>query len=160
MVLLPAKNKAPGDFDAALKWALESIARSDKLEAELNEGLKRYGFSDADRAAVLAYLRDTGIVRDRNTIAAHIKRRSGRKPIGRDKIRAELLARGAPEDLIEECLAAGNPEDESDKARAALRGRFKGPIDRARAGRFLVGRGFAEETIATVLDTVASSECE
>lgn len=143
-----------GGFDAALKWALERLARSDKLEAELDRGLERHGFSEEDRAAVLAYLREGRLVSDRKAVVAHMERRTGRMQRGKAKVRAELIARGAAEDLVDECLGAVLPEVEIDVALRLVRAKLKPPIDRARAGRFLAGRGFGVETIESALATL------
>jgi SOS response regulatory protein OraA/RecX len=77
---------------------------------------------------------------------------TGRRAAGIEKLRAELKSRGAPENIIEECLAEISPTDQREAMRQALSAKYKPTDDRARAGRFLIGRGFAEEDIESALN--------
>ena len=141
-----------GDYNQALTLALKKLKSSDKLESELLAALNCAGFSTETSTSVLSFLKDRKFVNDRRTIENHIERRSGRRSYGKEKIRVELLRRGAPEELVEECLQSSTIQDEVDSALEALHGRFAGSVDRAKAGRFLMGRGFDEELVEQALD--------
>ena len=67
-------------------------------------------------------------------------------------MRAELERRGAPENIIEECLATLSPADQKQGMLDALSAKFKPTDDRARGGRFLLSRGFDENDIEGALD--------
>jgi SOS response regulatory protein OraA/RecX len=97
------------------------------------------------------HLRKKGILNDDNTIQRHIGRNSGKRAVGIEKLRAELERLGAPEETIEANLA-GIAADEPERALNALRSKYKERVDRAKAGRFLFGRGFQEEAIESALD--------
>ena len=140
------------EYNQALALALKKLKASDKLESELCQALETYGFSPQTVTAVLSFLKDRKLVNDRRTIENHIERRAGRRSFGIEKIRAELLQRGAPEEIVEDCLASSAKMDELDGALEALRARFRNGADRAKAGRFLMGRGFAEELVEQALD--------
>jgi regulatory protein len=142
----------PPDFEKALGLALKRLRLSDKLEAELLKALVMGGFSTETATFVLSFLKDRKLISDRRTIENHIEKRSGRRSIGQEKIRAELLERGAPEELVEECLANADVGDEAGRAVQALRAKYAQEVERGKAGRFLASRGFGEELIETALD--------
>jgi SOS response regulatory protein OraA/RecX len=77
---------------------------------------------------------------------------TGKRAAGIEKLRAELERRGAPENIVEECLAELSPDDQKQGMLDALSAKFKPTDDRARAGRFLLSRGFAEDEIESALD--------
>lgn len=73
-------------------------------------------------------------------------------------MRAELYRRGAPEDIIEECLAQLSPAEQRRAMLDALSAKFKPSDDRVRGARFLLGRGFAEDEIEGPLDEFFQTE--
>lgn len=77
---------------------------------------------------------------------------TGRRAAGIEKLRAELLRRGAPEEIIEECLSELSPAVQRQAMLDALSAKFKPADDRARGARFLLSRGFAEDEIEGQLD--------
>jgi len=83
---------------------------------------------------------------------------SGRRAAGVDKLRAELNRRGAPEEIIDECLAQLSPTDQRRAMLDALSAKFKPTDNRVRGARFLLGRGFAEDEIEGALDDFFLSE--
>lgn len=140
----------PNGFDEGLKIALERLRFGDKFEAEVRRDLLSRGVTEEVAQAVIFHLRSRKLVSDRRTLEAHLRKRSGRKAIGRDRLRIELLARGAPEELVDDSLGAG--KDEAALARAVLDGRFGPSIDPGRGARFLAGRGFDADTIRAVIE--------
>jgi SOS response regulatory protein OraA/RecX len=87
-----------------------------------------------------------------------VARWTGKRAAGAEKIRAELQKRGAPDELIEESLGAVTSEASHVSMLDALRAKFKPGDDRARAARFLLSRGFAEDEIESPLDEFFGSE--
>jgi SOS response regulatory protein OraA/RecX len=77
---------------------------------------------------------------------------TGRRAAGIEKLRAELERRGAPENIIEECLAELSPANQKQGMLDALSAKFRPTDDRAKGGRFLISRGFAEDDIESALD--------
>ncbi len=142
-------------FVNALSQALKLLAVRPYFSLELREKLLAAGFSDGDVEEVVNFLRGRKLLNDDNTTQSLIDRRSGKRAVGTEKLRAELEKRGASEDIAEQLLAVAS---ESERALDALRGKFKLGADRAKAGRFLVGRGFAEEAIETALGEFCGDE--
>lgn len=106
---------------------------------------------DADEIeAVLDDLAERGLQSDRRFAEAYVHGRIQRG-FGPLKIRAELERKGLKSALMEDCLAEFD-EDWADLARRELAKRFPGEApaeyrERARRGRFLVGRGFPESLV-------------
>ena len=128
------------------------------LESELESSLTRNGFSTATVKRVLAALRDKRIVDDPKTINNLIARRTGKRTVGIEKMRHELIAKGAPEELVEQGLAAVTMESQSDGMRALLAAKCKREDGRAKGARLLLSRGFDADVIETVLDEFFGSE--
>lgn len=77
---------------------------------------------------------------------------SGRRAIGIEKFRAELIRRGAPEEIVEECLGEIPTANQREVLQRLLEGKFAPTDSRAKAGRFLIGRGFSDEDVETALE--------
>ena len=90
---------------------------------------------EAEAEAALGRLEAMGYLDDRAYARAFVETRARR--YGPRKLRALLLARGVPEEVVEEVL----PEARVEEALAVLR-RYRHREDKARAVRFLEGRGF------------------
>ena len=120
---------------AALKIALEAIRRRDRFESEIRDLLASKGH---DPEPVVEYLRGRGFLNDARVAEAEVDRLR-RKGWGPAKIEAELERRSAD---VSMAVSSAPIED----ARAALAKRFQTPPDRIKAIRFLLSRGFDEET--------------
>jgi SOS response regulatory protein OraA/RecX len=81
-----------------------------------------------------------------------------RRGCGPWKVRHELTGRGLADSVVERAIAAVLEDRQpTDLARSALHRRFRGrPLvtaaDRARAYRFLIGRGHEEDAVSAVLE--------
>lgn len=129
----------------ALKIALEAIRRKDRFELEIERMLEERGF---EPGPVLTYLKARGFVNDAKIAASEVERLARRRGLGKERIRQELVERGAPEHLVEAAL----PDSEESGAIEALQKRFSWRPDRAKAMRFLMSRGFDEETAAAAFE--------
>jgi SOS response regulatory protein OraA/RecX len=127
----------------AARW----LGRAPRTEAELEERLVALGYRRSIAVATVARCRGLGWVGD--AAFAHERARGLRaRGHGSLRIEAELAARGLPEALIAEAVEASREgEPESAWARRAL----GSEVDRARAWRRLLGRGFPEEVVSDVL---------
>ena len=76
------------------------------------------------------------------------------KGSGPELIRAKLVARGAPDTLLDAELSSG---DEQGKALAAVRRKFRslGAGDLPKVGRFLASKGFGEDVIESTLESLS-----
>lgn len=140
------------DYQAALAVALRRLEASDRFESEVRRALSRYRADVVER--VLSYLREKRLLDETRTVRAAVEFNEGRRAIGADRIRATLERRGAPETLVEEAVTQ-TAEGDSERADDLLKSRYSEARreDRAKAGRFLYGRGFSEETIESALDS-------
>lgn len=139
------------EFEKALLKALRMVHASDKLSAEVKQALIRSGVNEETSGRVLALLSERRVLDDQKTILKAVERALGRRGLGKEKIRASLIARGAPEEMVEACLAQHNESDELERMLELLRSRAD-KNTRAKAGRFLASRGFGEESVEDALN--------
>jgi SOS response regulatory protein OraA/RecX len=139
-------------FQLALKRGLERLSRSETLEAELRGSLTRNGFLPETVEKVLAVLRDRRLINDTKTINNLVEQRTGKRAMGIEKMRFDLVAKGAPEDLVEQRLAVVTPESQRKGMLTLLKAKCKPGDARAKGSRLLLSRGFEEDAIGTVLD--------
>jgi regulatory protein len=127
--------------------AARLLARAPRTEAELEARLVQLGYRSETAAATVARCRELGYVDD--GALAHDRARALRsRGRGSLHIEADLAARGASDALVAAAIAESRDgEPEIAWARRALHGER----DRARAWRFLLGRGFPETVVADLL---------
>jgi regulatory protein len=142
----------------ALKKALSALQQRDRFEAEIRILLQKAHFEEHSVEKVVWYLKERRYINDRRTIINEIERRSERRAIGREKLRTELLARGASETELDELLSSGSDERELDAALSLLKSKYKPTDDRRKGGRFLYGRGYSEDTIEQAIDRFFGSD--
>jgi regulatory protein len=134
-----------------LDLAVRYLTRSDKSKAEVARYLTRQGASRAGVAAALRRLEHLGYLNEAAHALRCAERRLSQRPLGRFRMRQELLHRGFPEKLTEETLqkiyAAVDESELAMQALALRSGRHTVP----QMGRFLQARGFSPATIARVL---------
>lgn len=156
-------EEAGRDRDAELRQlrtrALKLLARREHTRTELRQKLAAEDADPADIETLLDELAGRGWLSDTRALEQVVHARRSR--YGSRRIRQDLLARGVPEELIEEAaprIAAGDFET----ARSVWRRKFKEPPananERARQLRFLLGRGFSMETANRVLKTAADPD--
>ena len=101
-----------------------------------------------DRLSGLRYLDDLAYAR------RWVETRLARRPMGRERLKAELSAKGVAEALAEEAIReALHAMDEETLARLALRSyeRTGRPILPGQAAQHLRRRGFEEDTIERII---------
>jgi regulatory protein len=119
---------------------VDALALRDLTEQELDMRLDRAGFDESARADALARAREAGYLDDER-VARERAGRLAERGASDAAIRADLVGRGLPDDLVSEVLAAIAPEAERAAALAAKLG--GGP----RAARALARKGYPEDTI-------------
>lgn len=119
----------------AMAYALRLLARRAYAEAELRAKLLARFPEEAQ--GVVERLKALGYLDDRALAQALV---ASRRKYGPHKLKALLRARGVREEVIQEALAGAPGVEE---AKALLLRHPKG--DKARAVRFLLGRGFPLE---------------
>lgn len=106
---------------------------------------------------MLDHLARRRLVDDRRAADWFVETRTGKRALGPEAIRAELGKRGAPEEVIEDRLAAISPEERFQSMMQLLEGRCKPEDKRAKGGRLLLSRGFSEDEVESALDAFFGS---
>ncbi|MFN4070225.1 MAG: regulatory protein RecX [Thermus caldifontis] len=124
-------------MEKALAYALKLLAQRAMTRARLREKLLGR-FSEGEVERVLARLQELGYLNDRAFAEAFA---ASRRKYGPQKLRHLLRAQGVAEEVVEEVLAAYGEEENLEAALRVLR-RYPRRQDKAKAVRFLQGRGF------------------
>jgi regulatory protein len=90
--------------------ALQKLSRSSYLCAEMRQILEEKEFSAEEITSTLGQLQEMGYLNDREWVESAI-RREIRAQHGPGFIRQKLRFKGAPMDLVEECLPVVYPEE-------------------------------------------------
>lgn len=137
---------------------LRLLTVRDRTERELRQRLARKGFTISEAEAALERVRGLGYLDDARFAAGRAEGLLGRRGLGPRAVRARLAAAGVGREQAQAAVAqAMASRDELALARAALSRKHPGaaasddPKVRARAARFLLGRGFGAGVIARVL---------
>lgn len=141
------------DSPAALKSrALRLLARREHTRVELQRRLASHAASEADVAHLLDELTERGWLSERRVAEQVIHSRRDR--YGSRRIRQELLTKGVAEDVISDSLSQLK-ETDLNAARKVWRRKFgeapRNAAERARQVRFMLGRGFALDTVLAVI---------
>ncbi|MCP9450612.1 MAG: recombination regulator RecX [Nitrospira sp.] len=134
-----------------LQLAVGYLAARDRTGLQVRHLLHRKGVSRTQIEQVVRRLSQLGYLNDRAYAERWIAGRLARRPMGRERIKAELTEKGIDPATIEDLLC--NLPDERALARSALdilhrTGREMTPIQVARRLR---QRGFDEETIRCMI---------
>ena len=135
-------------FDSALGFAHRALAKHERFSFEISELLRKKDIDEETIVKVVDHLQSKNILNDRRCATMAIQRLTSGKPIGREKIKQKLLARGASEELIEELL----PREEAD-LQQLLRKKFPNGAAVDKAARFLYSRGFEEDAIRSAVES-------
>lgn len=138
----------PDQFSLALEKALVRLKTRERFSGEMRAFLASNGFDEAVVDLVLEHLVRKRLLDDSRAAALLVKKKSGKRAVGSERLKAELFGMGVDEAVIEVSVADGGDVDAAIAALSSKR-TWSG---RAQAGRFLSGRGFAEDIIESVLD--------
>lgn len=138
---------------AVRRAAMDLLARREHGRAELARKLRQRGAEAELIDAALERLSEEGLLSDQRFVESFIRSRAsaGYGPL---RIREELSQRGVPRAQAERALA-DSEIDWADNLRELWRRRFASlPQDareRAKQGRFLLYRGFAQDAVSRLL---------
>lgn len=148
------RRTGPSQPDHWLYLAVRYLARWDRTAAQVELFLKDKGASAAQAKQTIGRLSELRYLNDRAYVQRWLESRLARKPMGRERLKAELVAKGVAESLAERGIREVlRGIDEEALARRALRvkqGRG-GRLASARAARLLRQWGFEEETIDRII---------
>ena len=142
--------------DPTEQAALRYLARRDRTDAQMRAYLIRLGVSSARAGRVIKRLVEQGYVDDERYGLRWASERLARRPMGRERLEAEMIGQGLERDTIERTLDQVYGErSERELALALLRRKYdrRGPASRSAVATLLRRYGFTEETIETVLRT-------
>ncbi len=133
-----------------LDLAIRYLARTDRTTAQVERYVQEKGASRTQGRAVVRELERRGYLNDQAYATRWAETRLSRHPMGRERLKAELLSRGFEESVTERALRqAYRSISEQELACQALEGR----ATRTRPMqwvRFLRQRGFDDDTIQQV----------
>lgn len=148
--------------DSAYRKALELLARRPHFEGEIRRKLTDRGFGEEDCQAVLDRLRASRYLDDLECARGFIQSKLRRSPLGRRRLRADLVRRGASSEAIDAALSEDRLEAEADLARrAADRWRARSGRDlrdEASLMRYLDRRGFSKDDILTAVGELQDAD--
>ena len=134
--------------------ALRYLARRDRTESQVRAFLVRSGVPAGRIPLLLNRLRELGYINDAAYAMRRAEARIIRRPMGRARLEAELIALGLDRSVVEETVEEVYlHRKESDLARKLIRewSRSRSAPGLVQQARRLRGRGFSEETIEEVL---------
>jgi regulatory protein len=144
----PSRSAAtsPDYLDLAIRY----LARTDRTVAQVEQYVQQKGASRRQGRAVVRELERRGYLNDQAYATRWAETRLSRRPMGRERLKAELLQRGFEEPVAERALRkAYQSISEQELACQALEGRVRRtrPLQWV---RFLRQRGFDDDTIQQV----------
>ena len=148
---------------SALEKAMRILSVSAKTGHELKEKLLQSGYGPTEAGSAVDECIRRGYIND-TLLAADFTAISMSRGSGCRKIRQKLLRRGLDRELVEQTLEESK-EAEPDSARQALEFKWRSlsretdPYKkRAKAFRFLAGRGYPAGLIAQLIEEISSGE--
>ena len=155
------KQRVPQSGDEWFHSAVRYLARFDRTAVQVERFLTRKGASSTQTKQVIKRLSALRYLDDRAYATRWIESAIARRPIGREGLKSELLARGLSEALADEVIGEALQDvDEDTLARRAVRmqRRNRPRLSQRQTASFLRQRGFAEETIERIISDCTETE--
>lgn len=152
-------------FSAALNPALKILKAGAKSRCELTVKLTAKGFGPDIVAEVLNYLEKKSFLSDRRLAGDIVRRLTEVQPSGRKRIEYELERRGISTEIANEALKqiGGCERDRVEKSAREKWGSIQNADPEKRKQKvasFLAQRGFENDMIEEVLESLPSAEDE
>jgi regulatory protein len=152
-----AQLKADDELEEAYQRSLRLIDYRPRTETEILKNLQRHKIPEGVQTAVVARLRNAGLINDAGFARAWVENRAELRPRSRRALAYELRQRGVDRAVIDQSLE--NIDDEAMAYQAASRraNRFKDlewADFRQKMFRFLAQRGFNYEAAQTAIARV------
>ena len=139
--------------------ALRHLARREYTRQELDRLLAPHAESEDEVTQILDDFSQRGWLSETRAAEQIVHARRGR--YGPARVRRDLEAKGVSAELVSSTIATLK-EGELESARAVWRRKFREPAtnaaERAKQGRFLMGRGFSSEVITKLLRALSRGE--
>ena len=150
----PNRQQSNDQRSAAQTVALRALTRREHSRFELGQKLQHKGFEQSLVDEILDDLADQNLQSDVRFVEGFVRNRvnNGKGP---RKIQAELSGRGVDSELVEQELSQIDAQVWLDSARDIVERKFapiNDPNTKAKALRFLAGRGFTGEQAYAVCE--------
>jgi len=148
------KRRVPQFPEKWFQCAVRYLARFDRTAAQVERFLTSKGASPAQARKTIGRLSDLRYLDDRAYASRWVETWLARRPMGRERLKAELMAKGVAEALADRTIGeALQVVDEESLARRAFRS-WRGKDRRVlpgQAAQYLRRRGFGEEIIERII---------
>jgi regulatory protein len=147
--------KSDEAVEEAYHKALALISRRPRAESELRGRFRRSRLPSATQDAVIARLREAGLVDDVGFARAWVENRSVFRPRAARMLRFELRQKGVPRPAIDEALEGFDEDAAAVDAAARVTHRLSqlSELDfKDRLSKYLARRGFDHATISPVVE--------
>ena len=152
---MPARRgTAPLSPDPWMHLTVRYLARWDRTVAQVEQFLRDKGASPAQAKQTIGRLSDLRYLNDRAYAERWVDSRLARQPMGRERLKAELQAKGIADAVSDGVIGAAlRGVDEEALARRALKARQRKGVrlTPVQALRLLRQWGFEEETIDRII---------
>lgn len=144
--------------------ALQFLGYRARSRVELRRRLQQKGYDVELIEETLVALDRNGLINDAEFSQSWVRARTGSKPMGPNRLAAELRQKGIDRAVIDEALLAVDQEKEMDLALAVGRRKIEQLRDedfrtaRRKLGAILMRRGFTSEVCVKVLDILLRSD--
>lgn len=144
--------------------ALHFLGYRARSRVELRRRLLQKGYDAELVEETLAALDRNGLINDAEFSQSWVRARTGSKPMGPNRLAAELRQKGIDRELIDEALQVVDQDVEMDLALAMGRRKIEQLRDedirtaRRKLGAVLMRRGFTSEVCVKVLDILLRSD--
>ena len=146
------KRRIPQSGDEWFHRAVRYLARFDRTAAQVERFLASKGASRARIQQVISRLSTLRYLDDRAYAVRWVETTLARRPMGRDRLKHELMAKGLSAPLVDDAIVKGlDGMDEETLARRALRLKGHDVGSRQRRLSLLRQRGFGDETIERIM---------
>ncbi|MGQ0696085.1 MAG: regulatory protein RecX [Nitrospiraceae bacterium] len=148
------KRTGPSLSEQWLHLAVRYLARRDRTVAQVEQFLRDKGASPAQAKETIGRLSDLRYLNDRAYAERWVENRLAHRPMGRERLKAELQAKGIADTLADGAIHKGlRGVNEEALARRVLRARQRRGrrLTPVQALRLLRQRGFEEETIDHII---------
>ena len=145
-------------LESAFQRSLLILSYRPRSESEIQRKLTEAGFDEAVQQAVLARLRDGGLVGDEQFAQTWVENRQTFRPRSKRMLAAELRQKGVGDEAIEQALEGSVDDETSAYETAARYARKMASADwetfRKRLSGYLGRKGFSYETVSITIRRV------
>lgn len=140
----------------AKRYALKLLSYKGRSEKELEERIRKKGYTKPVTSSTIRYLKDIGLLNDISLAETLKKETLDTKMLSQTGAKRYMIKRGIPRDIVDKAFTCNENTDIENAARLVdkkLRGLRNYPLETAkrRLYNLLARRGYSYETIMKVL---------